>query len=293
MKVAGFTFIRNAVKNDYPIQEAILSILPLCDEFVVAHGNSDDETVELLKSIVSPKLKIINTIWDESKREGGQVFAEETDKAYQAISDDADWAFYIQGDECVHEKYHAVILDEMQQNLDNPKIEGLLFNYQHFYGSYNHYAVSRRWYRREIRILRHLPGIHSYRDAQGFRLNERKINVKLIHASIYHYGWAKPPKNIVSKLRNFNRFYRDDAWIETNVPVTREFDYGNADKLLTFTGSHPQVIQNRISANYWKLDIDVEKLNKKMSFRRRFLQAIEMLTGIRLFEYRNYKIVAK
>ncbi len=293
MKVAGFTFIRNAVKNDYPIQEAILSILPLCDEFVVAHGNSDDETVELLKSIVSPKLKIINTIWDESKREGGQVFAEETDKAYQAISDDADWAFYIQGDECVHEKYHAVILDEMQQNLDNPKIEGLLFNYQHFYGSYNHYAVSRRWYRREIRILRHLPGIHSYRDAQGFRLNERKINVKLIHASIYHYGWAKPPKNIVSKLRNFNRFYRDDAWIETNVPVTTEFDYGNADKLLTFTGSHPHVIQNRISANHWKLDIDVEKLNKKMSFRRRFLQAIEMLTGIRLFEYRNYKIVAK
>ena len=40
MKVTGFTFIRNAVINDYPIAEAINSILPLCDEVVVALGNS-------------------------------------------------------------------------------------------------------------------------------------------------------------------------------------------------------------------------------------------------------------
>jgi hypothetical protein len=44
MKVAGFTFIRNAVKNDYPVVEAITSILSICDEFVVALGNSDDGT---------------------------------------------------------------------------------------------------------------------------------------------------------------------------------------------------------------------------------------------------------
>ncbi|MDF3079119.1 MAG: glycosyltransferase family 2 protein [Sphingobacteriaceae bacterium] len=291
MKVAGFTFIRNAVKNDYPVKEAILSILPLCDEFIVAHGNSDDETLELLQSIDSPKLKIINTVWDESKREGGQVFAEETDKAYRAISADADWAFYIQGDECVHEKYHPTIRDEMHKNLNDPEIEGLLFKYQHFYGSYDHYAVSRRWYRREIRILRHLPGVHSYRDAQGFRIDGRKIRVKLIDAWIYHYGWAKPPQNILNKLRNFNRFYHDDQWIETNVPVTTEFDYGNADKLLPFTGTHPQVMQSRIAATNWKLDVDISKLNKKMSFRRRLLQAFEKLTGVRLFEYRNYRIV--
>ncbi|WP_240534750.1 glycosyltransferase family protein [Pedobacter aquae] len=109
MKVAGFTFIRNAVVNDYPIVEAITSILPLCDEFIIAHGNSTDDTLQLLQAIASPKIKIINTVWDDSLREGGKTFALETDKAFEAISPDADWAFYIQGDEVVHEKYHETI----------------------------------------------------------------------------------------------------------------------------------------------------------------------------------------
>ena len=58
MKVAGFTIIRNAIKFDYPVVEAITSILPICDEFVVAVGNSDDETLQLIKQIDSPKIKI-------------------------------------------------------------------------------------------------------------------------------------------------------------------------------------------------------------------------------------------
>src|SRR6478672_5293005 len=106
MKVSGFTFIRNAVINDYPIVEAITSILPLCDEFIVAHGNSSDNTLELLQNINSSKIKIIDTVWDDSLREGGRTFALETDKAFEAISKDTDWAFYIQGDEVIHEKYH-------------------------------------------------------------------------------------------------------------------------------------------------------------------------------------------
>lgn len=37
MKVSGFTFVRNAVKYDYPIVESIQSILPLVDEEIAAH----------------------------------------------------------------------------------------------------------------------------------------------------------------------------------------------------------------------------------------------------------------
>jgi len=289
MKVAGFTFIRNAVKNDYPVVEAITSILPLCDEFVIALGNSDDATAQLIESICSPKIRVINTIWDDSKREGGAVFAEQTDIAFNNISPDADWAFYIQGDECVHEKYHDTIKKEMEDNLADTKIEGLLFKYQHFYGSYDYYSHSRRWYRREIRIVRNNKNIHAYRDAQGFRWADRKINVKLIDAYIYHYGWVKQPKVIENKLRNFSRFYHDEAWIAANIPETYEFDYSNADKLIPFMGTHPAVMQKRIAALNWKLNPDTIKM--KMDLRRRVLQAIEMLTGWRIGEYRNYKIV--
>lgn len=105
MKIAGFTFVRNAIKFDYPIIEAITSILPICDEVVVAVGNSEDDTLGLIKSINSPKIKIIETIWDDSLREGGRVLAVETDKALAAVSPDVDWCFYIQGDEVVHEQY--------------------------------------------------------------------------------------------------------------------------------------------------------------------------------------------
>lgn len=291
MKVAGFTFIRNAVSNDYPIVEAITSILPICDEFVIAHGNSDDTTLELLQNIASPKIRIIQTVWDDSLREGGRVFASETDKAYAAISPDTDWAFYIQGDECVHEKYLPVIKREMEESLHDDRVEGLLFKYLHFYGSYDFIASSRRWYRREIRVLKHLPGIHSYRDAQGFRKNGEKLKVKLIDAYIYHYGWVKPPKGLNNKIRNFNQFYHDTQWMEQHLPENYEFDYDNAHRLMKFEDTHPSAIQKRIDVSNWKFSFDPVQLQKKMSLRYRILQKIEDLTGWRIGEYRNYKIV--
>jgi len=104
MKVSGFTFIRNGIDYDYPIVEAIHSILPLCDEVIVAVGNSNDETLSLIQSIQSDRIRIIQTVWDDSLREGGQVLAVETDKALAAVSSDSDWCIYIQGDEALHEE---------------------------------------------------------------------------------------------------------------------------------------------------------------------------------------------
>ena len=288
MKVAGFTFIRNAITNDYPIVEAITSILPICDEFIIAHGNSSDDTLKLLQSIDSPKIKIIETTWDDEVREGGKTFALETDKAFKAISKDADWAFYIQGDEVIHEKYHDEIKKEMEICLNDKNIEGLLFKYLHFYGSYDYIAVSRRWYRKEIRIVKNLEGISSYRDAQGLRIDGRKIKVKEIDAYVYHYGWVKPPQGLNNKVRNFNKFYHEDDWIETNLPKAKSFDYGNADDLKKFTSSHPISIQQRIKNTNWEFSIDPTLVKKKLSLRRRILKLIEEKTGYRLFEYKNY-----
>lgn len=291
MKVTGFTFIRNAERNDYPIVEAITSVLPLCDEFIVAHGNSDDNTLQLIKNIDSPKIKIISTQWNDDLRNGGEVFALETNKAYGAISSDSDWAIYIQGDEVIHEKYHETIRKEMLQNLEDKNIEGLLLKYIHFYASYDFYAISRRWYRKEIRILRNIKGVSSYRDAQGFRLNQRKIKVKEIDAYIYHYGWVKPPHGLKNKVRNFNKFYHDDHWIEENHPKAVEFDFGNADELRKFEGTHPRVMQNRIEKTNWTFTTDPSLLKKKMNLKRKFLKWIEELTNYRPFEYKNYKKV--
>ncbi|MCF8318703.1 MAG: glycosyltransferase family 2 protein [Sphingobacteriaceae bacterium] len=291
MKVSGFTFIRNAVKNDYPIVEAITSVLPICDEFVVACGRSDDETLALIKSIGSHKIRIVETIWDDTLREGGRTFALETDKAYSAIAPDTDWAFYIQGDEVIHEKYLPVLKRNMENYLHEPHVEGLLLKYLHFYGSYDFIASSRRWYRNEIRVLKFAPGVHSYRDAQGFRKNGCKIQVKPIDAYVYHYGWVKAPQGLGSKVRNFNQFYHDDSWIAEKLPTNLEFDYSNADRLVKFDGTHPQVMQKRIKVLNWEFNFDPIYLKKKMGFRRRLLQKIEDISGWRISEYKNYKTV--
>jgi glycosyltransferase involved in cell wall biosynthesis len=291
MKVTGFTFIRNAIANDYPIVESINSVLPLCDEFVVAVGNSDDGTIALIENMPSGKIKILRTVWDDNLKEGGRVFAAETNKAIAAIEKDTDWMIYIQGDECIHEKYLPILKEEMLSNLNNPKVEALLLKYKHFYASYDYIAESRRWYRREIRVLKNLPGIHSYRDAQGFRIDDRKLRVKLVDAYVYHYGWVKTPADLQGKVRNFNTFYQSEDWVEQNFPPQKAFDMRNADRLVKFTDTHPAAISKRIAATNWKFEEDLSKISGNMNFRRLMLQKIEDLTGIRLFEYRNYKIV--
>ena len=290
MKVSGFTFVRNAVAYDYPVVEAITSNLPLCDEFVVAVGNSSDTTLELIQSIGSPKIKIIDTVWDDSLREGGQTFALETNKAFNEIAKDTDWAFYIQADEVVHEKYHENIRNAMLQYKDDPSVEGLLFNYLHFYGSYDYVADAYRWYRREVRIIRNDQSISSYRDAQGFRKKPNiKLNVKLIDAYIYHYGWVRDPRAMQGKRRSFNHFYFDDAWIEKHVGKAESFDYTGIDSLKPFKGTHPKVIQPRIEAMNWRFDHDISKNNLKL--KDRLKRVVEMMTGWRIGEFRNYKII--
>ncbi|MCX8490074.1 MAG: glycosyltransferase family 2 protein [Cyclobacteriaceae bacterium] len=287
MKVAGFTIVRNAVKYDYPIVEAITSVLPLCDEFIVAVGNSEDNTLDLIQAINSPKIRIIHTIWDDTLREGGRVLAVETDKAFQAISPEVDWCFYIQADEVVHEKYHTNILQAMTKHKENKEIDGLLFHYKHFYGSYDYVGESWNWYRNEIRIIRNITSFFSYSDAQGFRKKPNvKLNVKIIDAFIYHYGWVKHPKDMQSKERSFNRLWHDDDWVEKIIGSSdKSYDYNDVESLELFLESHPAVMKARIDKKDWVFNFDVTKKNYSLK------EKIKRLIGLRIGEYKNYKIL--
>lgn len=289
MFVSGFTIVRNAVTLDYNITEAIKSILPICDEVVIAVGNSDDETMKLIQSIASDKIRIIETVWDDTLREGGKVLADETNKALDAVSDKADWCFYIQADECLHEKYLPAIKAAMVQYKDDKRVEGLLFNYLHFYGSYDYVGDYKRWYRREIRVVRNNKHIRSYKDAQGFRYDNRKLNVKLIDAYMYHYGWVRHPEAQRQKGILVSRFWHDDEWIKENINTNVEFDYSGVDSLAKFNGTHPKVMQERIDRINWTFEHDISKKNLK--FKYRILYWIEKKLGWRIGEYKNYKII--
>lgn len=290
MHVTGFTFIRNAVKFDFPIVEAITSILPICDEFVVAVGKSEDETLQLIQEIDPVKIRIIETIWDESLREGGTVYAKETDKAFQAISEKSDWAFYIQGDEVIHEKDLPAIQAAMQSWKNDENVDGLLFKYIHFYGSYDYVGDSPQWYRQEIRIVKNNKNIYSYRDAQGFRKNDnQKLRVKPIEASVYHYGWVKDPRVMQQKHLHIHKYWHPGD-PEKHIKVSSEgFDYSQIDSLAKFTGTHPHIMQARLKRQNWQFSHDIS--HKNLSLKYRLKLWVAKLTGWYIGEYKNYKVV--
>lgn len=288
MKVTGFTFVKNALIYDYPVVEAIKSILPICDNFVVAVGKSDDETLKLIAGIDPSKIKIVETVWDESLREGGQVLAVETNKAFEAIDADTDWAFYIQGDEVVHEKYLPVIKANMERYKANPAVDGLLFKYLHFYGSYDYVGASANWYTHEIRVIKNDKSIYSYRDAQGFRKGDnQKLKVVPIDAYIYHYGWVKDPRAMQKKRQNFNKFWHDDNWIDENIEKAETFDYdAHVRELKRFNDTHPAVMLPRIERKGWQFDYDISR--NKISTKDRAKRILKKM-GIDT-SYRNYEI---
>lgn len=293
MKVCGFTFIRNAEKFDFPIVEAIQSILPICDHFVVAVGESDDKTRQIIQNIAPEKITIVDTVWDESLKKGGFVYAAETNKAFDAIGEAYDWCFYIQGDEVVHEKFLPEIQKALKANLQKTEVDGLLFGFKHFYGTYNYVGDCRHWYKNEIRIIRNNKNIRSYRDAQGFRKGGQKLNVVPVDAEIYHYGWVRHPRFMQEKINSVKHFYDGISKEEALQRASeQEFNYaGKYDALAKFEGTHPVVMKDRIKRLNWQIDVDLKRTN--MKFKYRILYKIEKLFGIRLFEYRNYKIVRK
>jgi glycosyltransferase involved in cell wall biosynthesis len=290
LKVSGFTFIRNAITLDYPVVESIQSILPLCDEVVVAVGNSEDQTLELIQNI-DPKVKVIQTIWDDTLRANGAVLALETDKALAAIDPEADWAFYIQGDEVIHEEDHQAILAALQKYQHDHEVDGLLFNYLHFYGSYDYVGISNNWYKKEIRIIKPGRQIRSYRDAQGFRkAPDQKLKVAAINARVFHYGWVKDPRAMQRKQENFHKLWHDDAWLDKNVKVAERFDYeDHIHQLARFEGTHPTCVQPRIAKRNWVFETDITRHKKRIkNILKDWLKKIGIDT-----HYANYTIIRK
>ncbi len=310
MKVSGFTFVRNATKLFYPVKQSIQSILPIVDEFIVALGNcdEDDATESEILSIRSEKIKIIRSEWDLKKYPNGMEYARQTDIAKQACT--GDWLFYIQSDEVVHEKYLPVIKEQCRKLLDNKRVEGLLFNYRHFWGDFNHYVVSHAWYPREIRIIRNLKDIHSWRDAQSFRhifnfdgidycrkKNTRTLNVIPIDAGIFHYGFVRPPRLMQKKAVNHRSNYDGNTLKVKNQ--SEKFNYGDLSKLNVYNDTHPEVMKEWISKFDWEEDLFPTVKTKSLhpqkheKFKYKALTFLEqkLMGGRQLFGFKNYRVL--
>lgn len=238
MKVSGFTFLRNASVLGYPFVESLRSILPIVDEMVVNLGDCADDTVEQVARIGSPKIRMLRSRWNESMAQRGFVYAQQ--KMIAQYNCTGDWAFYLEGDEVIHESEYDRIVDAMRRNLGRPQVEALAFAFHHFYGRPDQVAVSPAWYRREARIIRNT--IRSYAPDGLFWVvmdrhrRGRYPRAAMTGATIYHYGHVRKVEAMRRKHEQVSRFW-DHA-----PPAFPSYGRIDPKALAPFRGTHPEVM---------------------------------------------------
>jgi glycosyltransferase involved in cell wall biosynthesis len=285
MKVSAFTFIKNGQILGYPFIESIQSVLPLVDEFVVNVGNSQDNTLKMIESIPSQKIRIIRSEWSPSMKDRGYVYGQQ--KMIAQFNCTGDWAFYIEADEIYHEKDLDNIKTSMLNSLDDSNVEALIFDFYHFYGNSNTYLDSPGWYRSEARIIK--TNLRSYAPDGLFWLildnnkNGRYPKAKHTGVHCFHYGWVRSQDQMNLKSKKVQKY-----WGKSHQAI----DYAQIDSQIfkEFKGTHPKIVQSWLpkEAGLFKADPSYKLTNKQK--KHRIMLKIENFFGINLSK-KHYKLV--
>ena len=285
MKVSAFTFIKNGQILGYPFLESIQSILPIVDEFVINVGESEDETLSLIQSIDNPKVRIIESKWNDGMQDRGYVYGQQ--KMIAQFNCTGDWLFYIEGDEVYHENDLDKIRDSMKLHLNDSSVEALVFDFYHFYGNANSYLDSPGWYRSEARVIK--SSIRSYAPDGLFWLvldrnkKGRYPKAKKIDAHCYHYGWVRSEEQMNLKSQKVQKY-----WGKSHNKI----DYSQMDQSIIkeFHRSHPKAIAQWLPRNSVLYQVDDKyQLNKKQK-KHRLMIMLENIFGIELSK-KHYKLI--
>ena len=279
MKISGFTIVRNAVKFSYPVVASIRSILPLCDEFIVNVGDSEDDTLALIRSIDSPKVRIIQNQWD--MEQGEEVLSQQTNLALKECS--GDWAFYLQSDEVIHEADLSRLRFWMRYYLDKKDVDALRFWWFHFYGSFWRYRVDFGWYQKQDRIIRNNKQIESFGDAFGFRrIDGKPLRTRLAFCYLYHYGWVNSNEAMRKRFDNASAI----GFMDTNKNNSVTAGYGDLNRFPSYLGSHPAVMQEKVQEHQLSRE-DFNNIRRALWWNPLFWLRVRYKTGRRVKERMN------
>ena len=285
MKVSAFTFIKNGQILGYPFIESIQSILTIVDEFVINVGESEDDTLLVIQSILSPKIRIIKSKWNDAMREHGYVYGQQ--KMIAQYNCTGDWAFDIEGDEVYHENDLEQIRESMKMHLNDSNVEALAFDFYHFYGNANNFLDSPGWYRSEVRIIKN--SIRSYAPDGLFWLvlqsNKKGRYPRAKHTGVncYHYGWVRSEEQMNLKSYKVQRY-----WGKEPVKV----DYSQMDQSIIkeFQGSHPDIVKDWLPKDPGLYKVDPSYQPTKKQKKHQMMIRLEKLFGVDLSK-KHYKLV--
>jgi len=285
MKVSAFTFIKNGQILGYPFLHSIRSILPIVDEFVINVGKSEDSTLELIKSISSPKIRIIESIWNDTMQDKGYVYGQQ--KMIAQFNCTGDWAFYIEGDEVYHEDDLEQITNSMKLHLNDLNVEALVFDFNHFYGNANSVLHSPGWYRSEARIIKN--SVRSYAPDGLFWVvlesNKKGRYPKAKHTGVtcYHYGWVRSEDQMNLKSSKVQKY-----WGSEHVKI----DYAQMDQTIIheFQETHPEIIKDWLPKGVGLYKVDSAYKPTRKQIKHRLMIKLEKLFGLEMSK-KHYKLV--
>ena len=285
MKISAFTFIKNGQILGYPFIESIQSILTIVDEFVINVGESEDDTLLMIQSIPSSKIRIIKSKWNDTMQKRGFVYGQQ--KMIAQYNCTGDWAFYIEGDEVYHENDLEQIRESMKMHLNDPNVEALAFNFFHFYGNPNSYLDSPGWYRSEVRIIKN--SLRSYAPDGLFWLvlnsNKKGRYPKAKHTGVhcYHYGWVRSEEQMNLKSEKVQKYWGGKS---------QKINYSQMDQSIIkeFHGTHPKIVHSWLPKDSGLYEVDPSYQLSNKQKKHRLMMKIEKLFGLDLSK-KHYKLV--
>ena len=246
---------RNCIETGYPFVEAILSTLPLCDEYLINDGGSDDGTFEILKRLgemFPDKIRIFNIPDYISER--WECVSEQYNKL---ISESVgDWIFQGNADELIHEddiiKFKQSIVSESKADVIRYPRREVVKNWSGL-SEYIYYPA---------RVARNIQGLHQKWQSHGgdefidsiewMRYPPRAIKKEIMIWHLYGIFPANVPKKrekdafhtaTINRAKIYESAkHRKPKWIEPinvlpNLPILVQglvgmFEYRVRDDLL-------------------------------------------------------------
>jgi glycosyltransferase involved in cell wall biosynthesis len=295
--VSGLTIIRNGVKLNYPFMEVIRSALPICDEYIVVAGDSDDETLVQLATLNDERVKIIHTKWSPLVTPQKCLLAQQTNIGLAYCT--GRWCLFQQGNEVLHEKDLPNLRKLMETHADNQEVEAMLVERLTFWSDFNHFvAAYPRRHKYTARIIRPNIGTYSIRDGMSFAIFDnfsthgrypRSIDTG---ADLYRYDYVH---SVEQQERKFSEAVHRSG---TGIKANDDYFYQNYPRqfIALFTGTHPAVMKARQNAHsdQNRLDLELSRTRLTLRERKRLLEShIYNRFGLPESSRNRFKLIGK
>lgn len=242
--LSGFVCVRNAVKFDYCVEEAVKSLIPVCDEVVISYGGvygeEDDGTLEIVKGLVKMDSRV-RAVWYDWPNPERNIHWWTT------------WLNHAR-ERLLYDTMLGLDSDEVLDPAGYNQIRAMtstgcsaLFHRLNFWKDPQHLAPENRVCGTQVARLGPTSAwMCSDEPFPAVNPNIRTKAEPFPSLRIFHYGFLRKPDAFVKKADAIqNMFFGStDARLAEQVAKGQrwdERDYFDGESLRKFDGQHPEV----------------------------------------------------